>query len=378
MKARMETNATTNDEKFHLYGDPSMRLAIPRYTAQLATPDTIKALAVMRVRGTVLQNGQQALNYNGKVRLEAFDTQHRVSYRSPGNFNIFYDLPGNSLFRGEAPVTNGNFEVQFIAPKDLTYGGTNGRFTVYFWNDSTDGNGYRENLLVGGSAASVVDATGPEIQIGFQGVENFVSGRYVAPQPVLHVVLKDSISGINIAGEIGHKITLTLDGNTGNKIDVTDLFSYESGSFTRGALFYQLDGLGEGRHTLEVKAWDNSNNSGTASAEFVIADQGQLALREVMNYPNPLRNETSFTFEINQPTATVEIKIYTLAGRLIRRLEPVEAVSGFNMIPWDGRDGDGDQLANGVYLYKVVASMKSAENGGDLRAEEIGKVVVQR
>jgi flagellar hook assembly protein FlgD len=60
---------------------------------------------------------------------------------------------------------------------------------------------------------------------------------------------------------------------------------------------------------------------------------------------------------------------------LIRTLESV-GNSGFNQLEWDGRDGDGDQLANGVYLYKIIATQRLG--GESLRAEEIGKLVVQR
>lgn len=376
-RKQVGNNARVNDEKFHLYGDPSMRLAIPRYAAQLTTSDTIKALSLTSVKGTITRNGAPVSNFNGKVRVEALDTEREVNYRA-NNLSISYTLPGNSLFRGEAPVVNGKFEVKFIAPKDLTYGGKRGRFTTYFWNDTTDGNGYRESIAVSGSATSFADKEGPEIQIGFAGAERFMSGGYVGLNPTLHVEMHDSVSGINLAGEIGHKITLTVDGNTGSKIDVTDLFNYKSGSYTRGELFYTFTGLAEGRHAVEVKAWDNFNNSSAAAVEFVIAADDELRLNAVMNYPNPLRNETTFTFELNHPSATVEIKIYTLAGRLIRTLEAVEAASGFNMVRWDGRDGDGDRLANGVYLYKIIARRPALANNGALQAEEIGKIVVQR
>lgn len=375
VNARARTNSRDNDEKFHLYGDPSLRLGMPRYSAQIVSSDTIKALTLTKVRGTITRNGVPAPSYNGKVRVEAFDTKQEVQYRA-NNVSVNYALPGNSLFRGEAPVVNGQFEVQFIAPKDLTYGGRDGRFSTYFWNDTTDGNGYRERIAISGSATSFVDKEGPKIEIGFANVENFVTGGYVGAKPVLHVTMFDTLSGINLAGEIGHKITLTLDGDTGNKIDVTEFFAYKSGSYTRGELFYAFEELADGSHTVEVKAWDNFNNSGTASAEFVVAGSDDLRLSAVMNYPNPLRNETTFTFAVSQPSATVTIKIYTLAGRLIRTLEGGEANAGFNMVQWDGYDADGDRLANGVYLYKVIA--RRTANDGEAQAEEIGKLVVQR
>lgn len=377
MLARIITGATTNDEKFHILGDPSLRLAIPRYNANITsiTPDTIKALAVMTVKGKVQRDGTDWPDFNGTVRLEALDSRREVAYRSPAGFNIFYDLPGNSLFRGEAPVQNGAFTVQFFVPKDITYGGTAGRLSFYFTDNKFDGNGFRDNLPVGGTAGSIVDRAGPNINLGFVGVDNFQPGGVVGANPTLRVVLNDSLSGINIAGEIGHKITLALDGQTDNKTDVTDLFNYDSGSFTRGSVVYPLGDLAEGRHTVEIKAWDNLNNSSTATAEFVIRPQNQLSLREVMNYPNPFRTRTTFTFELNFDDTEVRVKIFTLSGRLIRTLEDVGR-SGFNQIEWDGRDEDGDELANGVYLYKIIATQR--QTGEALRAEEIGKLVVAR
>lgn len=51
----------------------------------------------------------------------------------------------------------------------------------------------------------------------------------------------------------------------------------------------------------------------------------------------------------------VRIKIYTIAGRLIKSLEHTEtSAPSLVRIDWDGRDEDGNELANGVYLYKVI------------------------
>lgn len=55
----------------------------------------------------------------------------------------------------------------------------------------------------------------------------------------------------------------------------------------------------------------------------------------------------------------MKIKIYTVAGRLIKEINipPSELRNNFNRIFWDGRDEDGDLLANGVYLYKIIATL---------------------
>lgn len=80
-----------------------------------------------------------------------------------------------------------------------------------------------------------------------------------------------------------------------------------------------------------------------------------LSVSEIYNYPNPMKNETDFIFSISGSIIPemVKIKIYTVTGRLIRNLE-YPAVHGINQIKWDGKDSDGDNLANGTYLYKLV------------------------
>lgn len=375
--ARLQTNKTQNDEKFHILGDPSFRLAIPRYTAAITSlqPDTIKALAVMTVQGKIQRDGVDWPDFNGTARLEAFDAQRQVQYQSPGHFEMDYTMPGNSLFRGEVPVRHGAFTAQFFVPKDITYGGQTGRLNIYFWNNTTDGNGYRRQLAVGGTASAIADKAGPRIEVGFMGADEFQNGGIIGTNPVLRAVIHDSLSGVNLTGEIGHKITLALDGRDNEKIDLTEWFNYETGSYTRGTILYPLTNLAEGRHTAEIKAWDNLNNSSTATVEFTIQPQDRLILGQVMNYPNPLRQRTTFTFELNL-AAEIRIKIFTLSGRLIRTLEAFAAQRGFNMVEWDGRDEDGDELANGVYLYKITATQ--AQDEAPRRAEAIGKLVVQR
>jgi len=102
-----------------------------------------------------------------------------------------------------------------------------------------------------------------------------------------------------------------------------------------------------------------------ATANFQISDELRI-LDRPLNYPNPFHDETSFAFELTQP-AQVTIKIYTVAGKLIRTLR-VSGASGYNVAEWDGRDEQGDPLSNGAYLYKVIA------RSGDQQAEKVERM----
>ena len=59
----------------------------------------------------------------------------------------------------------------------------------------------------------------------------------------------------------------------------------------------------------------------------------------------------------------MEISIYTVAGRLIRKIQDYSAVSvGFQAIRWDGTDEVQDRIANGVYIYRLRAKSSLTGN----------------
>ena len=67
-----------------------------------------------------------------------------------------------------------------------------------------------------------------------------------------------------------------------------------------------------------------------------------------------MSTSTDFTYFLSQPVEEIEIDIYSVAGRLIRKIQNFSSVSmGFQKINWDGRDDVGDRLANGVYIYRL-------------------------
>jgi hypothetical protein len=124
--------------------------------------------------------------------------------------------------------------------------------------------------------------------------------------------------------------------------------------------------LADGEYVLRVLWKDASGNivdSSGVEKFFLISNEAKILY--VYNYPNPSSGETYFTFKLTQVPDEIQIKIFTIAGRLVKELKLTSAdlKYDFNKIYWDGRDEDGDVLANGVYLYKVImkAGDKSEE-----------------
>ncbi|MCJ7458994.1 MAG: type IX secretion system sortase PorU [candidate division Zixibacteria bacterium] len=371
-----------NDRYYNITGDPFTHLASPRLNVKVTdlSPDTLKALSRINFKGEVTdRSGNLQTNFKGSAYLLAFDSNKEKVHTMPGGGTIPYSLPGNVIFRGSALVDGGKFEGSFIVPKDMEYGGKDGRISAYVVNsDSTiDGSGALDSIAVAGTDTTVKDSLGPEVRIAFVQNPKFIDGDTVQPDPDLIVYVSDT-SGINLTGELGHRITLSIDDDWENIQDLTLNFQYDLNSYSQGSLTQKVN-LKEGDHTLKIKAWDNANNSTLASFQVkVIALTKELAISQVMNYPNPFSRFTQFTYELSVPAEKVEIKIFTLSGRLIRTMSGAGS-AGFNSgVVWDGRDQDGDKVANGVYIYKVVARTRFNVNGEDANkeAEAIGKAVV--
>ena len=62
-----------------------------------------------------------------------------------------------------------------------------------------------------------------------------------------------------------------------------------------------------------------------------------LTISDVYNYPNPFSGKTTFTFQQNlSKTFDVKIKIYTVAGRLIKVIDSYSMHNKYVAIDWDG------------------------------------------
>lgn len=379
MLAKRHMSDAVNSEKYILFGDPAMRLRVPplRIYVDALQPDSIRALTKMRLTGHVEDVQGQPAAVSGQVLARVYDSRTSYTYEVTDEITMGPFLrQGNTLFRGITPLVDGTFTLQFIVPKDISYGGQDASVHLFFWNDQLTGSGSRSGVSVGGTSAELNDQQGPHMTLHF-GEPNFVSGDYVDAQPTLHIELEDSLSGINTAGDIGHQIMLTFDEEYAHSRDITEYFVYKPGSYTTGTIEYPILHLPLGEHLLEVKAWDNSNNSSIVETRFVAVDRSDLRIRHLLAYPNPMQQDCTFRFELSQD-AEVSLKLFTVAGRLIRAFEALPGRAGYNIFPlsWDGRDAQGDLVANGVYLYKVSAK----KHYGDklLTAENIDKVVVAR
>jgi hypothetical protein len=261
-------------------------------------------------------------------------------------------------------------------PKDISYENNRGKIVAYFYGGNSDGIGYTENIIVGGTDSTAVnDGEGPEIEIYFNEASSGGT-NLITPDTRLIVRLNDE-TGINTTGTgIGHKLEGIIDGQENNPVDLTNYFLGDPDAGGRsGEINYQLTSIEEGEHSLKINAWDIFNNPSTEETYFRVVSGNELVISDIYNYPNPFSGSTTFTFQKNlNRDIDVRIKIYTVAGRLIQEIERRGVPEEFVKVDWDGRDGDGNRIGNGTYLYKII--IKTTD--GSFNKSVLGKLAVIR
>ncbi len=107
--------------------------------------------------------------------------------------------------------------------------------------------------------------------------------------------------------------------------------------------------------------------------EVVLADQkaalipvgGQspsvpVAFELNQNYPNPFNPSTTIKFTLPSSKdggaiLSTTLKIYNVLGEVVRTLVDEPMTPGVHHIIWDGRDEVGNQVASGIYFYRLRA-----------------------
>ena len=122
----------------------------------------------------------------------------------------------------------------------------------------------------------------------------------------------------------------------------------------------------DGKYDLIVRAKDRSNNT-SASVEYKVQFEvvNKSSITEVVNWPNPFSSKTHFVFTLtgSEIPDDFRIQIMTISGKVVREIDqselgPIRIGRNITDYAWNGRDQYGDQLANGIYFYRVFTGIK--------------------
>ena len=302
----------------------------------------------------------------------------------------------NSVSRKFAPLSkNANFNVPITLDTKTWVGRYNFEFTVnprmiqpelYSFN-----NYLQKPILI------TKDKKKPLLSVFFDGVRA-VPFVIISPKPTISVNLVDdnpflkltdtSVLSINLQFPNGQKKTISFNDPTVRFIPASAA-NQNKASVEFKPIFTQ-----DGTYQLTVKGKDMSDNA-AGDVDYSISFQviTKSSISNVLNYPNPFSTRTQFVYTLTgeSPPQYFRIQIMTISGKVVREitqdeLGPLKIGTHKTDYAWDGHDEYGNQLANGVYLYRIIAKNKEGktfegfegDTTNDMFKKGIGKLVILR
>ncbi len=243
----------------------------------------------------------------------------------------------------------------------------------------------------------VSDHTNPIMELTVDG-EFIMDGDIVSPTPLIvlrmkdenSVLLKEDTLGIHLY--LNEKCEQVSCQPTRVSFSSPNLIWTPASAESDFMVEYRPQNLSDGIYTIRAEAADASGNSSGAEpyvVSFEIINESQIT--NFFPYPNPFSTRTQFVFTLTGSEIPDEIiiQIMTINGTVVREITqdeigPIKIGHNKTEYAWDGRDEYGDQLANGVYLYKVKIfnsgkEMKHRETSADRAFKNgIGKMYLLR
>ncbi|MEO8087297.1 MAG: C25 family cysteine peptidase, partial [Bacteroidota bacterium] len=226
------------------------------------------------------------------------------------------------------------------------------------------------------------DVVNPILDVTFDAI-HILDGDIVSGKPHIVVQLHDENKFLALNDTSNFRVYLKSPSqNSKQQLNFNDQF-YSAGMrfipaiLPKNSCKIEFDPvlLEDGIYTLEVEAADRSKNeSGKYNYKITFEVINKSTITEILNYPNPFSTSTRFVFVLtgNEVPDHMKIRIMTVSGKVVREIMKNELGNihiGRNITDyaWDGKDEFGDQLANGVYIYRVYTDFS---NGNDLEHRE--------
>ncbi|MBS1552451.1 MAG: hypothetical protein JST15_10350 [Bacteroidetes bacterium] len=204
------------------------------------------------------------------------------------------------------------------------------------------------------------DSINPNMDITYDG-KKINNGDYVQSNPEIKLQFFDNSSMVisdtsnvkvykfNFQTQLYNYIPYYINNVKNPEIEIL----FPDNSFLQATVIYKPL-LTKGEHRFRFVSSDVSGNLADSVLNTVFVND-KMTIFDMANYPNPMKTETNFMFRLSGELnpSSCKLKIYTVTGRLIREINTPASV-GYNNIYWDGKDNDGDYLANGTYLYKFI------------------------
>lgn len=213
------------------------------------------------------------------------------------------------------------------------------------------------------------DNRNPLLDVTFDG-QHILDGDLISPKPLVVATLKDENPFLAMRDSHLLDLVLRLPDGQETALDVHDpsvrFYPSDPTNLPKRnqiRLEWRPEFTRDGEYQLRINGRDATGNVSGAldwTVHFKVINRS--ALSNFLNYPNPFSTRTCFVYTLtgSEPPAHFRLQIMTVSGKIVREITEQEFGSlrpGTHRSEyyWDGRDNFGDQLANGVYLYRIIA-----------------------
>jgi len=163
---------------------------------------------------------------------------------------------------------------------------------------------------------------------------------YTDNSPVIHLQAQSDLNGIS-----GYLYSVSKDSGT---------FSAAKANFSTSPDI-KLSGLETGSWVFTAAAKDSAGNVGAQSI-YKINITADMSEQNTYNYPNPCKGTTTIRFPLVNPQ-DIKIAITDINARTVwhKDLSAADVIAGVNAIQWNCVNDNGVNVANGVYILRVMS-----------------------
>lgn len=341
--------------------------------------------------GQDVQEGQEIQTSFDFINIGAVDFSDSITV-AIGLTNVETEETENSVIKYPPLAVNDTISIEF----ERTTVGITGQnnLSVEVSTNQAERTSSNNRLSIRNFANIVPETINPLVDVTIDG-RYIIDGEIVSSQPLIHVsfsdenpyLLKTDTSGIMLS--IKRPSAAEFERVAFSESTVVWSGASEEKPFE---IDYQPTLIEDGLYTLNVEASDESGNSfaeGPYEISFEVINKSSIT--HFYPYPNPFSTQCRFVFTLTGSSIPEEIRvqIMTISGRVVRTIDeeeigPIHIGNNLTEYAWDGRDEYGDQLANGVYLYRVVVQSEGEElelrnTTADLAFKNgIGKIYILR
>lgn len=241
------------------------------------------------------------------------------------------------------------------------------------------------------------DQLNPLLDVTFDG-RRIMNGDLVSSSPFILVALRDENPWLPLGDTSLLTLSLTYPDGRERPLYFSDpdlqFFPAGGDQVNRARVEFRPELEQDGAYRLLINGRDASGNMAgniDYQVEFEVINERMIS--NVLPYPNPFSTSCRFVYTLtgDRTPDFFKIQIMTISGKVVREISreefgDLQVGTHQSDFVWDGTDDYGDKLANGVYLYRVIARNQgegqlkrySREQVDSFFKKDVGKIVILR